>query len=79
MEHHARRAGLEFETVKRFGASYAWTLSEWRRRFVSAWPSIEALGFDARFRRMWEYYLVYCEVGFERGVCDVGTYRLRRA
>ena len=39
----------------------------WRRRFEAAWPDIAALGFDDRFRRMWLYYLTYCEVGFERG------------
>ena len=78
MQQHARRAGFEFETVCRFGQSYAWTLAEWRRRFQSAWPEISALGFDERFRRMWEYYLIYCEAGFERGVVDVGTYRLHK-
>ncbi|MGQ0671726.1 MAG: class I SAM-dependent methyltransferase [Hyphomicrobium sp.] len=78
MRQHAERVGLEFETVQRFGASYAWTLAEWRRRFRAAWPAIADLGFDERFRRMWEYYLIYCEVGFERGVCDVGTYRLHK-
>jgi cyclopropane-fatty-acyl-phospholipid synthase len=75
---HAERAGLSFERMKEFGQSYAWTLRQWRRRFFAAWPQIEALGFDTRFRRMWEYYLVYCEVGFERGVVDVGTYRLHK-
>lgn len=79
MREHARRAGLEFETVKRFGQCYAWTLAEWRKRFAAAWPEIQPLGFDERFRRMWEYYLIYCEVGFERAVVDVGTYRLRKA
>jgi cyclopropane-fatty-acyl-phospholipid synthase len=36
------------------------------------------LGFDERFRRMWIYYLVYCEVGFDHGMIDVGLYRLRK-
>ena len=45
-----------FET---FGESYALTLSEWRRRFLGAWPEIEKLGFPASFRRLWEYYLCY--------------------
>ena len=39
---------------------------------------IAALGFDERFRRMWLYYLIYCEVGFERGLIDVGLYRMRK-
>ena len=52
---------------------------QWRRRFEEAWPKIEKLGFDNRFRRLWRYYLTYCEAGFEEGVIDVGLYRLRRA
>lgn len=78
MRSGAGDASLEFEVVERFGQSYALTLREWRRRFEMAWPRIEALGFDQRFRRMWLYYLTYCEVGFERGSIDVGLYRLRK-
>lgn len=78
MRQRAGEAGLGFETIERFGASYAATLAEWSRRFEAAWPAIEALGFDARFRRMWRYYLAYCEIGFERGLIDVGLYRLRK-
>jgi len=75
---HAAAAGLSFETVTTFGASYARTLGEWRRRFHAQWPQIEALGFDGRFRRLWDYYLTYCEAGFEKGVIDVGIYRFTR-
>jgi cyclopropane-fatty-acyl-phospholipid synthase len=59
-----------------FGESYARTLAEWRRRFLSAWPAIEPLGFDLRFRRMWEYYLTYCEIGFRSGLIDVKFFKL---
>ena len=75
----ARQAGLECETLKAFGASYALTLSEWRRRFNANWRQIAALGFDERFRRMWDYYLAYCQAGFESGTIDVGLYRLRHS
>lgn len=78
MRNHAEAAGLHFETVETFGASYAATLSAWSRRFEAAWPQIAALGFDDRFRRMWRYYLAYCQVGFEAGVIDVGLYRIRK-
>jgi cyclopropane-fatty-acyl-phospholipid synthase len=78
MRHRAGEAGLEFETIGRFGSSYAATLAEWRRRFEAAWPEIAKLGFDERFRRMWRYYLTYCEIGFERGLIDVGLYRMRK-
>jgi cyclopropane-fatty-acyl-phospholipid synthase len=72
----ATHAGLRLLAHESFGSSYARTLAEWRRRFLHAWPDIQALGFDARFRRMWEYYLSYCEVGFAAGVIDVGLFKL---
>lgn len=78
MRRHAERAGLAFEVHEQFGQSYARTLADWRTRFVDMWPRIEALGFDDRFRRMWMYYLDYCEVGFLRGTIDVGLFRLRK-
>ncbi len=57
-----------------FGADYARTLAQWRRRFLDAWPRIAAQGFDERFKRIWLYYLCYCEAGFRSGATDVGHY-----
>jgi cyclopropane-fatty-acyl-phospholipid synthase len=71
---HAARAGLILRAQENFGESYARTLAEWRSRFNAAWPSIRAMGFDERFRRMWNYYLAYCEGGFREGSIDVGLY-----
>ena len=51
----AARAGLRLVAHELFGSSYAQTLAEWRRRFLQMWPDIEALSFDLRFKRMWEY------------------------
>ena len=73
----AVEAGLAPGRVQHFGASYARTLAEWRSRFLAAWPRIEAMGFDARFRRLWTYYLCYCEAGFASGRVDVGLYELK--
>ncbi len=75
----ARAAGLSCATIATFGDSYVRTLAAWRDRFDAAWPALVPLGFDERFRRMWYYYLVYCEIGFEQGVTDVGLFRLERA
>jgi len=75
----AARAGLTLRTDERFGASYATTLVEWRRRFERSWPEIAALGFDDAFGRLWEYYLCYCEAGFRAGRVDVGLYTLEHA
>jgi len=71
-------AGLTLRSIETFGPSYARTLAEWRKRFHAAWPAIEAQGFDTRFRRMWDYYLAYCEGGFRAGNIDVGHYVLTR-
>jgi cyclopropane-fatty-acyl-phospholipid synthase len=78
VEHHARRAGFRIEQYEPFGPSYALTLEDWQRRFNAAWSDIEKLGFDDRFRRMWNYYLTYCAVGFRHGSIDVGMFKLRR-
>jgi cyclopropane-fatty-acyl-phospholipid synthase len=58
------RAGLAWTGVSRFPQHYADTLAEWGRRFEAAWDDIRTLGFDERFRRLWRFYLSYCEAGF---------------
>ncbi|MGB0683320.1 MAG: class I SAM-dependent methyltransferase [Magnetovibrionaceae bacterium] len=71
--------GLELEDDFVFGRDYAKTLNHWQQTFQHNWPAIKALGFDDRFKRMWEYYLAYCEAGFLTGACDVHQYLLRKA
>jgi cyclopropane-fatty-acyl-phospholipid synthase len=73
------RSGMKLVSSELFGGSYARTLIEWRERFHHAWPNIEPLGFDIRFKRMWDYYLAYCQAGFEAGVLNVGLYKITRA
>jgi cyclopropane-fatty-acyl-phospholipid synthase len=65
------RAGLAWQGSDGFALDYARTLDEWQTRFQAAWPAIQAMGFDARFKRMWEQYLWYCEAGFKTGCIDV--------
>ena len=55
-----------------FGQDYAKTLALWRDNFGRAWTDLTSLGFDEPFRRLWEYYLCYCEAGFRAGKIDVG-------
>jgi cyclopropane-fatty-acyl-phospholipid synthase len=73
------RAGLSLVSRHPFGQSYARTLSEWQQRFQRAWPDIRSGEFGERFKRMWEYYLAYCEVGFRLSAIDVAQYQIRRA
>jgi cyclopropane-fatty-acyl-phospholipid synthase len=63
--------GLPMLNEWAFRNDYAATLAQWRERFRAAWPKLTPLGFDERFRRMWEYYLSYCEGGFRGGTIDV--------
>ncbi len=58
------RAGLDWRGLIRFGQHYADTLAEWSVRFDRAWTDIRGPGFDERFRRLWRFYLSYCEAGF---------------
>lgn len=71
-------AGLRYDGTSYFGQDYARTLKEWSQRFNSAWPDIEPLGFDEAFRRMWNFYLSYCEAGFRNGRINVGQFVLAK-
>jgi cyclopropane-fatty-acyl-phospholipid synthase len=57
-----------------FGLHYAQTLRLWREAFEADPAAVEALGFDATFRRMWSLYLAYSEAGFRSGYLDVYQY-----
>ncbi|MCB2108264.1 MAG: class I SAM-dependent methyltransferase [Rhodobacteraceae bacterium] len=71
-------AKLQLSEANMFGLSYAQTLRLWRDRFLAKWSAIQPLGFDERFRRMWEMYLAYCEGGFRAGSIDVGQFKIVR-
>ena len=75
-----RAAGADFQVLERhaFGLDYARTLAQWHRSFDAAWPEIEAQGFDTRFRRLWQFYLAYCEAGFRAGATDVYHFLLEK-
>ncbi len=61
--------GMGVKKLNDFGFDYAKTLNHWRQRFRSASPTLSRLGYDRRFRRLWEFYLCYCEGGFlERSI-----------
>ncbi|WP_420405337.1 class I SAM-dependent methyltransferase [Nisaea sp.] len=74
-----RASGLECVADDGFGSHYARTLAMWRERFHARWHEIAPLGFDERFRRMWDYYLCYCEGGFRAGNIDVRQIALKHA
>jgi cyclopropane-fatty-acyl-phospholipid synthase len=75
----AHEMGLAFEAERVFSRDYAETLRQWRARFEEAWPRLVPLGFDEQFRRLWRYYLCYCEAGFDSGAIDVRQLTYRKA
>ncbi len=76
IEQQVRGAGLAITARRRLGEHYARTLRLWRERFTAAADRVSELGFDDTFRRLWEFYLAYCEAGFRARYLDVWQFRL---
>jgi cyclopropane-fatty-acyl-phospholipid synthase len=71
-------AGLRQKGSIEFGHSYSLTLRRWYDTFNGRWPEVSRLGFDDRFRRMWNFYLTSCAGAFEGGNCDVTQITMTR-
>jgi len=72
IEEHVYEAGeMLIERMDSFGRDYAETLRRWAKAFNRNRVKIDKLGFDAAFRRKWNYYLSYCEAGFDTDLIDV--------
>ena len=68
--------GLEFEKCNSYGTHYSNTLMIWRDEFIKKWESISEQGFDSNFKRMWNFYLSYCEAGFKSKNIDLIQFSL---
>jgi cyclopropane-fatty-acyl-phospholipid synthase len=75
----AARQGLVVRDEFAFGQDYARTLHVWREAFEARWEAIRELGFDEHFRRLWRFYLCYCEAAFLMGNTDVIQFELAHA
>ena len=73
------KAHLKLQETVDFRLDYAETLARWRAKFNEQWHEIKLMGFDERFKHMWEYYLAYCEAGFKTGTIDVSQFFLHKA
>jgi cyclopropane-fatty-acyl-phospholipid synthase len=71
-------SSLRVTAAVEIGSHYATTLRHWRERFLAQRDRVHALGFDATFVRMWEFYLAYCEAGFATGALGDAQLRLDR-
>lgn len=65
------KAGLNVAGSIEFGTSYGLTLRRWYDTFNQKWDQVAALGFDERFKRMWDFYLTSCAATFDSRNCDV--------
>lgn len=72
------KAGLSIERSIEFGPSYSISLRRWHDTFNERWDQIAAMGFDDRFRRMWNFYLTSCAATFESANCDVTQITIKR-
>jgi len=78
LREQARNGGLEVVGSMEFGESYSQTLRRWHETFNEKWGQITAMGFDERFKRMWDFYLTTCAGTFHAGNCDVTQITVRR-
>jgi cyclopropane-fatty-acyl-phospholipid synthase len=74
----AAQAGLHVVDELAFGLDYAETLRRWRSAFFEHKAAVDALGFDQRFSKIWEFYLGYCEAAFESGDITVMQFTLQK-
>ncbi|EFQ83494.1 Cyclopropane-fatty-acyl-phospholipid synthase [Aeromicrobium marinum DSM 15272] len=74
----AEHTTLKVTERRSLGQDYARTLHLWREQFLANWAGVQAQGFDETFRRMWEFYLAYCEAGFRVGYIDVFQLQMSR-
>ncbi|TCL09518.1 cyclopropane-fatty-acyl-phospholipid synthase [Shimia isoporae] len=78
LRREVEKAGMLVERSVEFGESYSQTLRRWFDTFNAKWDQIQPLGFDVRFRRMWNFYLTSCAAAFHSGSCDVTQITISR-
>ena len=78
LKQEVTKAGLRVQHSIEFGKSYSQTLRRWFDVFNDQWDTINDMGFDDRFRRMWNFYLTSCAATFESGNCDVTQITLQK-
>ena len=67
---------LKIESYQLYGQHYSSTLKEWKKSFFNSWDLISRQGFNTNFKRMWDFYLSYCEAGFKSKNIDLIQFSL---
>ncbi len=73
---YADSNGLKFNEYNSYSKHYSETLIIWRKEFIKKWDLIKNQGFDLNFKKMWEFYLSYCEAGFKSKNIDLIQFSL---
>ena len=71
LHQYANQSGLNVVEYNSYGSHYSNTLNIWRREFANKWEEISKQGFDLTFKRMWNFYLSYCDAGFKSKNIDL--------
>ena len=74
----SNKNGLRFDKCNSYGLDYSNTLRIWRNDFQKKWDIISKQGFDETFRRMWNFYLSYCEAGFKAKNIDLIQFSMNK-
>ena len=77
LQNYVETNGLKFGEYNSYANHYSDTLIIWREIFNKKWDSIKEQGFDLTFKRMWEFYLSYCEAGFKSKNIDLIQFSLQ--
>ena len=75
---YVEKTGLNFDQCNSYGLHYSNTLKIWRDKFSERWEEISDQGFDNTFKRMWNFYLSYCEAGFKSKNIDLIQFSLTK-
>ncbi|MDB4845719.1 cyclopropane-fatty-acyl-phospholipid synthase family protein [Candidatus Pelagibacter sp.] len=77
LHNYVQSNGLKLETYNSYSDDYSNTLILWRNEFNKKWELIKKQGFDTTFKKMWEFYLSYCEAGFKSKNIDLIQFSLQ--
>jgi cyclopropane-fatty-acyl-phospholipid synthase len=76
IQNHIDINGLKFGEYNSYADHYSDTLIVWREEFNKKWDTIKDQGFDLTFKKMWQFYLSYCEAGFKSRNIDLIQFSL---
>ena len=77
-KHVAEQTNMMLDNIQDIGLHYARTLADWRKGFDKNWQALTEFGFDEQFKRLWHFYLAYCEGAFLERVISTHHLVLRK-